>query len=570
MKEKELKQIKREAETLYSTFGACPNHPEIVFQELEPRMFSFNAPFGACPTCLGLGQLMKPSQDLIIPDTNKSIMQGAIAVYGKMDASWRIQQLAAIGKKYGFDMFTPIKDFTEKQYKILMYGTDERIDAKWSTGAAMNQLSEGFEGLAPQTERLFHQTESDYRKNMLEKFFVMKPCPTCEGKRLKDTILSVKIKGKSIIDITDMSIEDSAKFFKELEKDLDDKQKHIAKQVLKEINERLAFLNNVGLNYLNLSRSAGTLSGGEAQRIRLATQIGSNLTGVLYILDEPSIGLHQRDNEKLIKTLHKLRDIGNTLIVVEHDEDTMKEADYIIDIGPGAGIHGGKICAKGTPQEIMQNKESLTGDYLAKRRKIEVPQKRRNVSFPQNKIFRIGIDIDDVLIDTYEFLDFKSDDMIGTDFKNNIDMKAKDVRKIRKESIAKNLEKFSILDDTKKYLNRLKQEGHRLFVLTSRDDSLYSRTISWLQKEFGKDFFEEILFSSRVMGNSKLEASKLLNLDYMIEDGLIEIINMASSKTFMFIFDKGWNRKVKDDLYKKRVKSFKEFYDEIQKKSVVV
>ena len=377
--EKELKVIQREAEKSYSTFGACPNHPEIVFQELEPRMFSFNSPFGACPHCLGLGELMKPDPELIIPDKSKSIINGAIAAYGKMDASWRIQQLAAIGKQYGFDMFTPIENLSKEQYNILMFGTDERIKAKWSTGAQMNQLANGWEGLAPQTERLFHQTDSEYRKRMLEKFFKMTPCPTCKGKKLKDTILAVTICNKSIIDITDLSIEKAYKFFNELEDKLSKKDLFIAKQVLKEIKERLEFLNNVGLSYLNLSRSAGTLSGGEAQRIRLATQIGSNLTGVLYILDEPSIGLHQRDNQKLINTLHKLRDIGNTLIVVEHDEDTMMASDYLIDIGPGAGVHGGEIVANGTPNEVIKNPNSLTGEYLAGKKKIEVPLERREV-----------------------------------------------------------------------------------------------------------------------------------------------------------------------------------------------
>ncbi len=385
-KEGKTKNSKKElergiGETIFSTFGACPNHPEIVFEQPQPRMFSFNSPFGACPTCLGLGEQMEISPELIIPDKRKSIMEGAIAIYGKVDLTWRAKQLSAVGKKYGFDVFTPIEDLTEKQYSILMYGNGgEPITAKWHTGASMAQLENGWEGIIPQSMRLYRQTDSDYRKEEIQKYMISKPCSICSGKRLKETVLSVKIDGKSIIDITDMSIEDARTFFKNLDRKLTEKEKFIAKQVLKEINERLEFLTNVGLNYLTLSRSAGTLSGGEAQRIRLATQIGSNLTGVLYVLDEPSIGLHQRDNEKLINTLHKLRDIGNSLIVVEHDEDTIRAADYVLDIGPGAGIHGGHIVAKGTPDEIEKATNSITGDYMSGKRKIEVPEKRRKNS----------------------------------------------------------------------------------------------------------------------------------------------------------------------------------------------
>lgn len=383
--EKKLKEENKKAkkemqrgfgETVYSSFGACPNHPEIVFEQPEPRMFSFNSPFGACPTCLGIGMQMEVSPDLIIPNKSKSIMEGAIAVYGRMDLSWRGQQIAVVGRKYGFDVWTPIEKLNKKQLDVLLYGTDESLKGRWSNGASMS-MSDGWEGIIPQTQRLYQQTESDYRKNELEKYMVYKPCPTCEGRRLKDTILSIRIDEKSIIDVTDMSIKDAEIFFNNLPDKLNDKQKFIAKQVLKEINDRLMFLNNVGLGYLTMSRSAGTLSGGEAQRIRLATQIGSNLMGVLYVLDEPSIGLHQRDNEKLINTLHRLRDIGNTLIVVEHDEDTIREADYVIDMGPGAGVNGGHVCARGTPKEIAKNKNSLTGNYLSGRKSIETPKERR-------------------------------------------------------------------------------------------------------------------------------------------------------------------------------------------------
>jgi excinuclease ABC subunit A len=365
-----------QGETVYSTFGACPNHPEIVFESLEPRMFSFNSPWGACPTCHGLGEITEVSADLVIPDKSKSIMDGALAVYGKMELSWRAQQLMVVGDKYGFDLFTPIKDLNEKQLHVLLYGDREPINGNWSNGANM-WMREGWEGVIPQTMRLYKQTESEWRKEDIEKFMKSRVCNTCHGKRLQPIVLAVQIADKSIIDVTDLSIEQAVEFFKELPEQLNEKEMTIAKQVLKEINERLGFLKNVGLGYLSLSRAARTLSGGEAQRIRLATQIGSNLMGVLYILDEPSIGLHQRDNTKLINTLHRLRDLGNTLIVVEHDEETIRSADYVVDIGPGAGVHGGHVVAEGSPQEIMQNKRSLTGKYLSGELQIEVPSERR-------------------------------------------------------------------------------------------------------------------------------------------------------------------------------------------------
>ncbi len=374
-KKKELERF--EGETMYSTFGACPNHPEIVFESLEPRMFSFNSPFGACPVCHGLGEITEVTADKVIPDKNLSIMDGGLAVYkSTMDLSWRAQQLAAVGRKYGFDVFMPIKDFTEQQLQVLLYGDREPINANWSNGANM-WMREGWEGVIPQTMRLYRQTESEWRKADIEKFMTARSCNACSGKKLQPVVLAVQILDKSIIDVTDLSIEESVDFFHDLPPRLNDKELMIAKQVLKEINERLGFLKNVGLGYLSLSRAAKTLSGGEAQRIRLATQIGSNLMGVLYILDEPSIGLHQRDNAKLISTLQRLRDLGNTLIVVEHDEDTMRHADYIVDMGPGAGVHGGHIVAEGAPEEIMANRRSLTGKYLSGELKIEVPTERR-------------------------------------------------------------------------------------------------------------------------------------------------------------------------------------------------
>jgi len=373
-KKKELERF--ESENMFSTFGACPNHPEIVFESLEPRMFSFNSPFGACPSCHGLGEITEVSEDLVIPDKGKSIMDGALTVYGKMELSWRVQQLAMVGKKNGFDVFTPIRDFTEKQLHVLLHGDREPINGNWSNGANM-WMREGWEGIIPQTMRLYRQTESEWRKEDIEKFMKSSPCTVCGGKRLQPVVLAVRILEKSIIDVTDLSIEQAVDFFVNLPSRLNGKEMVIAKQVLKEINERLVFLKNVGLGYLSLSRAARTLSGGEAQRIRLATQIGSNLMGVLYILDEPSIGLHQRDNAKLISTLHRLRDLGNTLIVVEHDEDTIRNADYIVDMGPGAGIHGGHIVSEGTLSEIMKSRKSLTGKYLSGELKIEVPTERR-------------------------------------------------------------------------------------------------------------------------------------------------------------------------------------------------
>ncbi len=396
-KKKELERFG--GETMYSTFGACPNHPEIVFESLEPRMFSFNSPFGACPVCHGLGEITEVSADLVIPDKTKSVMDGALAVYGKMELSWRAQQLSVVGSKHGFDMFTPIEKFTEKQLQILLYGDQEPIDGNWSNGSSM-YMRNGWEGIIPQTMRLYRQTESAWRKEDIEKFMSARLCNVCNGKKLQPVVLAVKILGKSIIDVTDLSIEQAVDFFINLPSQLNEKELTIANQVLKEINQRLGFLKNVGLGYLSLSRAAKTLSGGEAQRIRLATQIGSNLMGVLYILDEPSIGLHQRDNAKLISTLHRLRDLGNTLIVVEHDEDTIRNADYIVDMGPGAGVHGGHIVAEGTPEQIMKNRKSLTGKYLSGQLEIEIPIERRKpveyikvAGAKENNLKNINVDL---------------------------------------------------------------------------------------------------------------------------------------------------------------------------------
>ncbi|UCE37039.1 MAG: excinuclease ABC subunit UvrA [Thermoplasmata archaeon] len=367
----------KEKEHIYSAKMACPKCG-IAFEELQPRMFSFNSPFGACEECHGLGIKMEFDPDLIIPDKSLSIAEGAIAVYRSAIDGWRGHFVGALAKHYGFDLLAPVSEMNDEAYEALMYGSDEKVrfDLSLRNGDTRWSHSGYWEGLLPQTERLYHQTESDYRRREMEKFMRISPCPKCHGRRLKDKILAVTIEGRNINDITDMSIKQNIDFFKDLK--LTEKQKEIAKQILKEIRERLGFLSKVGLSYLTLSRSAGTLSGGEAQRIRLATQIGSNLMGVMYILDEPSIGLHQVDNRKLIETLHRLRDIGNTLIVVEHDETTIKMADYVIDMGPGAGLQGGKVVARGTPKQIERNSNSLTGKYLSGKLTIPVPESRRN------------------------------------------------------------------------------------------------------------------------------------------------------------------------------------------------
>ena len=367
---------KKGNERIYSSKMTCPECG-MVFEELQPRMFSFNSPFGACEECHGLGIKMEFDPDLIIPDESKSIVDGAIRLYKSVRDGWRIKYLGAVARHFGFDIFTPIHNLVETQYDALMYGSSEQIryNLVMKRGESHWSGKGKWEGLIPQSERLYKQTESDYRRREMEKFMRIYPCPVCEGKRLKSKILSVKIADKSIVDVTDMSIKQCIVFFKTLI--LSKKQEEIAWQILKQIKSRLDFLDKVGLSYLTLSRSSGTLSGGEAQRIRLATQIGSNLMGVIYILDEPSIGLHQRDNKKLIDTLYHLRDLGNTLIVVEHDEETIRHADHVIDMGPGAGLHGGRIVAEGTPKEIENHPTSLTGKYLTGELQIDIPENRR-------------------------------------------------------------------------------------------------------------------------------------------------------------------------------------------------
>ena len=372
--------IKREdgtTEILFSCNYACPDCG-FSFPELTPRMFSFNNPFGACPDCLGIGYLMKIDEDLIIPDKDKTLYDG-VKAFGastmKKGETMAKMYFEAIGKHYGVDIKKPIKKLPREFIEKILYGTDEPIDFEFQSAYGTRKFSSPFEGVIPTLERRHSETKSQGMRDFYEMYMSNLDCPTCKGSRLKKEILSIKIGDKNINELTNMPINKIQEYLRNLE--LSEKDKMISELILKEIDKRLQFLIDVGLEYLTLSRSSGTLSGGESQRIRLATQIGSGLTGVLYILDEPSIGLHQRDNDKLLATLKKLRDLGNTLIVVEHDEDTMYAADEIIDIGPGAGVHGGNIMAQGTAEEIKKVENSITGQYLSGRRKIEVPKTRR-------------------------------------------------------------------------------------------------------------------------------------------------------------------------------------------------
>ncbi len=368
------------APILYSTNYACP-HCGFSFPELSPRMFSFNNPFGACPECMGIGYLMKMDEDLVIPDKNKTLYDGVKAfgssVMKRADTMAKMY-FESIGRHYGVDISVPIKKLPRPFLEKILYGTgDEVINFEYQSSAGKRKFSTPFEGVLPTLDRRHSETKSQGMRDFYEMYMSNSECPSCKGARLKPEILSIKIGNKNINELTEMSIKNIKEFLNNIE--LTETQKMIAEMILKEIDKRLQFLMDVGLEYLTLSRSAGTLSGGEAQRIRLATQIGSGLTGVLYILDEPSIGLHQRDNDKLLATLKKLRDLGNTLIVVEHDEDTMYAADQIIDIGPGAGAHGGYVMAQGTAEEVKQVENSITGQYLSGRKKIQVPKKRRKM-----------------------------------------------------------------------------------------------------------------------------------------------------------------------------------------------
>ena len=362
---------------LYSTKYSCPDCGTAI-EEIEPRLFSFNNPFGACPECTGLGYKQSFDVNKIVKDWNKSINEGALTVSGWNLDIGKIAEMkfAALSRYYGFSLDTPVKDLPKDILNILLYGNGgEKIEMNYETKTFSSKYVASFEGVIPNLERRYRETTSDYIKGELEKYMVTTPCDVCKGKRLNKTALSVTVAGYNIADLCELSVVKILGIVSGLT--LTESQKIIAEPIVKELKARLGFLINVGLDYLNLSRSASTLSGGESQRIRLATQIGSGLTGVLYILDEPSIGLHQRDNEKLLATLKNLRDIGNTLIVVEHDEDTIRAADFVVDIGPMAGVHGGEVVCAGTPEQIAACEKSITGDYLAGRRKIEVPTVRK-------------------------------------------------------------------------------------------------------------------------------------------------------------------------------------------------
>ncbi|MBO5121061.1 MAG: excinuclease ABC subunit UvrA [Bacilli bacterium] len=362
-------------EIVFSEQFACP-HCDFSLTELEPRIFSFNAPYGACPECKGLGVKLQIDRDLLIPDQTLSIADGCIKTLTDDPEGLDYKKLECMCKHYKISMTKPWKSLSERHQDLVLYGSDEIIHFQYKSKSGNSYNSKDFyEGIINNLERRYMETSSTWIRDWLENYMIEYECDACHGARLKDEVLSVKVDGRNIYEVTCMSIKELLKSYETLK--LTEEQKQIANLVLKEINERLSFLSNVGLEYLTLSRNAGTLSGGEAQRIRLATQIGSHLTGVLYVLDEPSIGLHQRDNEKLINSMKEMRDLGNTLIVVEHDTDTMMACDYLVDIGPGAGDAGGKIIAQGTPEEVMQNEKSITGQYLSGKKCIEIPKERR-------------------------------------------------------------------------------------------------------------------------------------------------------------------------------------------------
>ena len=389
-----------EYEKKYSEHFACVDCG-INFEELTPRMFSFNAPQGACPECNGIGSKMEIDPDLIVPDATLTLNEGAIAPWSKSAKreNYYYQMLEAVSKHFNFSMDIPFNELDEEYQNTILYGCNEKIPFTFKRRNKSYMVNRKFEGVIPRMERLYLETKSNYSRKYISKFMSDRKCHVCDGKRLRPEVLAVTVGGKSIIDVCDLAIKDSYQFFQDLE--LTERENFIAKEVLKEVKERLSFLVEVGLDYLSMSRSSGTLSGGEAQRIRLATQIGSGLVGVLYILDEPSIGLHQRDNMKLIEALKRLKDLGNTLVVVEHDEETILSADYVVDIGPGAGEHGGKVVAQGTPFDIMNNPDSITGQYISREKKIDIPKSRRegNGMFitikgaAQNNLKHIDVDI---------------------------------------------------------------------------------------------------------------------------------------------------------------------------------
>ncbi len=364
-------------EKIFSQNNACP-HCGITVGEIEPRTFSFNSPFGSCKACHGLGLKMEFDEDLVIPDKTKSILDGAIVPWSGRFSSFRKQELRAVGKKFGFDLTTQINKIRPEHLRVILHGTDQRIHFQYEsqTSDSSWQYTNSFEGVLNNLHRVFMGTDSESKREWLKQFMRDIPCNVCNGKKLKPEALAVKVNGVGISEVCDLSVDECYEFFKNI--GFTETERYIAKDILKEIIERLEFLKNVGLNYLTLNRQSSTLSGGESQRIRLATQIGSNLTGVLYVLDEPTIGLHQRDNARLIKTLVKLRDLGNTIIIVEHDEEVIKNSDWIVDLGPGAGVHGGSVVFEGTVSQILNNHKSVTGDYLKDKSIIKLTDKGRN------------------------------------------------------------------------------------------------------------------------------------------------------------------------------------------------
>lgn len=358
----------------YSLMYACIDHPDVVIPELEPRTFSFNSPQGACPTCTGLGSRLEVDPELVIPNGRLTISEGAIRPFNRINAdAWYTKKMQAVADRFGFSLSTPTGELKPEDLERILYGTGKEVyRVSLGSGRAFDTT---YEGVISNLERRHKETESEFMRRDIERFMRERPCHVCKGRRLKPEVLAITVSGSSIMDVCELSISEAIEYFNGLK--LSPKEQTIAAQINKEISARLNFMNDVGLSYLNLLRSAATLSGGEAQRIRLATQIGSGLMGVLYVLDEPSIGLHQRDNERLIATLKHLRDLGNTVLVVEHDEDTIRTADYLLDIGPGAGVHGGEIVARGTPEEVSNNPKSLTGQYLQGKKEIPTPKKRR-------------------------------------------------------------------------------------------------------------------------------------------------------------------------------------------------
>ncbi len=385
-------------EHTYSLMYACIDHPDVTIPDLEPRTFSFNSPFGACTVCTGLGNRLEVDPELVIPNGKLTIAEGAIRPFNRVNAdAWYMKKMQAVSERYKFSLHVPTAELSPENIERILYGTgNETYEIKLGTGRYFDTT---YEGVITNLERRHKETDSEFMRKDIERFMQERPCHACHGKRLKPEVLAITVNAQSIMDVCSLSIDDAIGFFDGL--DFNEQEAKIAQQILKEIKARLKFLQDVGLNYLNLLRSAASLSGGEAQRIRLATQIGSGLQGVLYVLDEPSIGLHQRDNERLISTLKHLRDLGNTVLVVEHDEDTIRIADYVLDIGPGAGVHGGQITAEGTPEQIAKNPNSITGQYLIGTKQIAVPQKRRKgsgkkltiVNARENNLQNVTVDI---------------------------------------------------------------------------------------------------------------------------------------------------------------------------------